>query len=133
MIGMQIISHGELSQGIVHSLQMIIGETQQMAFDTLAENEEVDSFRQKILDQSRKLDRGHGVLVFVDMFGATPYNCAYYNSQFFDPNHYQIVAGFNLPLVIEAIMQREQMSLSQLVAHLCQAAIDTIVFQDKYE
>ena len=27
MIGMQIISHGELSQGIVHSLQMIIGET----------------------------------------------------------------------------------------------------------
>lgn len=47
MIGMQIISHGELSQGIVHSLQMIIGETQQMAFDTLAENEEVDSFRQK--------------------------------------------------------------------------------------
>ena len=130
MIGMQIISHGELSQGIVHSLQMIIGETQQMAFDTLAENEEVDSFRQKILDQSRKLD---GVLVFVDMFGATPYNCAYYNSQFFDPNHYQIVAGFNLPLVIEAIMQREQMSLSQLVAHLRQAAIDTIVFQDKYE
>ena len=74
MIGMQIISHGELSQGIVHSLQMIIGETQQMAFDTLAENEEVDSFRQKILDQSRKLDRRHGVLVFVDMFGATPYN-----------------------------------------------------------
>ncbi|MCR1927163.1 PTS mannose transporter subunit IIAB [Enterococcus gallinarum] len=133
MIGMQIISHGELSQGIVHSLQMIIGETQQMAFDTLAENEEVDSFRQKILDQSRKLDRGHGVLVFVDMIGATPYNCAYYNSQFFDPNHYQIVAGFNLPLVIEAIMQREQMSLSQLVAHLRQAAIDTIVFQDKYE
>lgn len=52
---------------------------------------------------------------------------------FFDPNHYQIVAGFNLPLVIEAIMQREQMSLSQLVAHLRQAAIDTIVFQDKYE
>ena len=51
----------------------------------------------------------------------------------FDPNHYQIVAGFNLPLVIEAIMQREQMSLSQLVAHLRQAAIDTIVFQDKYE
>ena len=35
MIGMQIISHGEFSQGIVHSLQMIIGETQQMAFDTL--------------------------------------------------------------------------------------------------
>lgn len=133
MIGMQIISHGEFSQGIVHSLQMIIGETQQMAFDTLAENEEVDSFRQKILDQSRKLDRGHGVLVFVDMFGAKPNNCAYYNSQFFDPNHYQIVAGFNLPLVIEAIMQREQMSLSQLVAHLRQAAIDTIVFQDKYE
>lgn len=133
MIGIQIISHGELSQGIIHSLQMIIGETQQMAFDTLAENEEVDCFREKILDQSRKLANGQGVLVFVDMFGATPYNCAYYNSQFFDPTHYQIVAGFNLPLVIEAIMQREQMSLSQLVAHLRQTAIDTIVFQDKVE
>ena len=133
MIGIQIISHGELSQGIVHSLQMIIGETQQIAFDTLAENEEIDSFRQKILDQSRKLDRGHGVLVFVDMFGATPYNCAYYNSKFFSAIHYQIIAGFNLPLVIEAIMQREQLSLPQLVAHLRQTAIDTIVFQDNHE
>jgi PTS system mannose-specific IIA component len=129
MIGIHLISHGEFSQGAVEALRMIAGNTEQVAFSILTEDETVDSFRQKILEQSQALDTGQGVLVFVDLFGATTYNCAYYNSKFFEPDCYQVIAGFNLPLIIESVGMQPYLSLNELVLHLRKTVAETIVFQ----
>jgi PTS system mannose-specific IIA component len=130
MIGIHIISHGEFSQGAVEALRMIAGNTEQIAYSILSEEDTVDCFRQKILEQSRALDTGQGVLVFVDLFGATTYNCAYYNSKFFESGDYQVIAGFNLPLLIEAVGLQPYSTLNDLVLHLHKTVAETIVFHE---
>ena len=57
------------------------------------------------------LDRGDGVLVLVDMFGATPGNIA---SQLAEPGRVEVVAGVNLPMLMRVICYRTSTPLAAL-------------------
>lgn len=130
MLGIQIVSHGQFSKGIVDSLDMILGDTTGVAYNTLDRDSDLESFRDVVLETTNSLMKSDGVIVFVDMFGATPYNAALYNSQYFTTENYAVIAGYNLPILIEAMMSREFMSVLELVEHLKSVAADTIVIAE---
>jgi PTS system ascorbate-specific IIA component len=50
-----------------------------------------------------KLDTGEGVLVFSDIFGATPCNLV---GKLIQPGHVEAVAGVNLPMLVRAFTYR---------------------------
>lgn len=127
MVGIQIVSHGLFSKGLVDSLDMILGDTTGITYNTLGRESDLESFRGVVLESTQQLMNENGVIVFVDMFGATPYNAALYNSQYFTADEYAVIAGFNLPLLIEAVMNREHLSVTELVAHIKSIASDTII------
>lgn len=127
MIGIHIVSHGEICTGILDTLQMIIGEVDNIGYTKLNEESDVDDFRNEMLKESQRLDDGEGVLILADMFGATPYNTAIFNSRNFDTDKYKIVAGFNLPILIDAVMSRETMTLVELVKNIEANMAESIV------
>lgn len=131
MIGIHIVSHGNLCSGIIDSLQMIIGNIEQIGFSSLKEDSCIDEYKEEMLKKSKKLNTGKGVLVFADMYGATPYNTALFNSREFDRAEYKIISGFNLSILIDAALNRETMSLTDLVEAIRKQATDSIVFPDK--
>jgi PTS system ascorbate-specific IIA component len=51
------------------------------------------------------LDTGDGVLVFSDIFGATPCNLA---SKLLVPGRIELVAGANLPMLVRALTYRDR-------------------------
>jgi PTS system ascorbate-specific IIA component len=57
------------------------------------------------------LDRGRGVLVLTDMFGATPANVA---QQLARPGLCEVVTGVNLPMLLKSLCYCDQMSLRDL-------------------
>lgn len=63
----------------------------------------------KILPQAiklcRSLDQGSGVLVFSDMYGATPCNIA---NRLLIPGKVEGVAGVNLPMLLRALTYRKE-------------------------
>lgn len=132
MVGIQIVSHGLFSKGIVDSLEMILGSTDGVMYDTLNREADLETFRSEILETTKKLEETSekGVIVFVDMFGATPYNAALYNSQFYNEDNYAVVAGFNLPILIETIVNRETMDVKELVTHIENISNETVVVAD---
>ena len=131
MIGIHLVSHGDLCSGIIHSLNMIVGDTSQIEFTKLQEDSDIDIFKNQMLKTSKRLDTGQGIIVLADMFGTTPYNCALYNSKEFEKERYQIITGFNLPMLIEIALNREHMTLSELVNSVKTNFSETVVVADK--
>lgn len=129
MIGIQLVSHGALASGMLDSLEMIIGQVESLGCCSLLPATDSHDYKRAMLSQSQRLDSGAGVLVFADMYGATPYNTALYNSQGFSAEQYQVIAGVNLPLLISAVLNRQGLPLNQLVALLKHEAQESIVFQ----
>lgn len=108
MVGILMVSHGQMSQGIADSLHMIIGEIEQLDYLGLYEGADFDAFKETIHDMAAELDSGDGVVVMVDLFGASPYNAAAANMKAWmkEGHRVRLLTGMNLPMVIEAISQR---------------------------
>ena len=71
MIGMLLVSHGRMAEGMLDSLELIMGSCDRMHTVSLCAGEDFESFRAKVMEAIRQLDSGDGVLVFVDLYGAS--------------------------------------------------------------
>lgn len=114
MVGVIIVTHGEMAKGIESSIELIIGKQKQFATIGLYEGENFEEFKLKIKKTVEELDTGKGVIALVDLFGASPYNAVAYNMTSFQENNIplRLVTGVNLPMVIEILMAREAVSNS---------------------
>ncbi len=126
MIGIQVITHGKMAAGILDSVDMILGDTENVVFNELKRGQDIDEFQKEVLNTTNKVKSENGVLILVDMFGATPYNTSMLNSRDIDTNDYKVIAGVNLPLLMEAISSRYQMSLDELYQHILNMKNDSI-------
>jgi len=112
MIGVIIVSHGKLAMGLIDALYMIIGEQEAILPVVLDEGESPEQLESKLeeaLDQIGSMD---GILILTDLFGATPFNVSGRIYQAHD--HVEVIAGYNLPMLIELVMERDGASLHKL-------------------
>lgn len=122
MIGIQVVSHGEMAEGMIDSLSMIFGDTENVIFNELERGADVDQFRAEVLKSTESIMSEDGVLILTDIFGASPYNSAMINSRDVDSDKYKVICGVNLPLLIEAVSNRSFMNIDELYKHLLDSA-----------
>lgn len=108
MIGVLIVSHGKLAEGMKDSIQMIMGSTEQVSTVGLFPDTNLEDFKESIKAEIIKLDSGDGVLIFTDLFGASPSNFVAANIQELTEKGIKIrvVTGVNLGMLIECIGTR---------------------------
>ncbi len=108
MIGVLIVSHGRLAEGMKDSIQMIMGEVEQVSTIGLFTDTDLEQFKDEIKNEILKLDTGDGVLVFVDLFGASPANFVASNIQELvgEGTKLRIITGVNLGMLIECMGTR---------------------------
>jgi PTS system mannose-specific IIB component len=115
MVGIILASHGEFAKGILQSAKMIFGEQENVQAVTLMPSEGPDDFKAKMKDAIASFDSQDEVLILVDLWGGTPFNQA--NGLFEEHKaKWAIVAGMNLPMVIEAYASRSSMESAQEIA-----------------
>jgi len=106
MIGLLIIAHGTLGESLIHCASHVMGKRplylRQLG---VTMHDEPDAILPQGRDLVRFLDQGDGVLVFTDIFGATPSNIA---CKLLEPGRVQGVSGVNLPMLIKALSYRDQ-------------------------
>ena len=73
MIGILVLSHGNLSQGIVESGKMIVGTNEKVDYLGLYEGNNIDEFYDRTAEKIQAMDDGEGVLVFSDLYGCLLY------------------------------------------------------------
>jgi len=122
MVGMLIVTHGRLGEGLLDAMQMIAGPQEKVDFVSLKEGDSIDELKERILNTVKMLDDGSGVLVFVDMFGASPSNAAAYLLN----ENVEVITGVNLPMLLEILSFRETSSLQELSANAMAAGVESI-------
>lgn len=97
-----LLSHGKLSSGMKFTAEMIIGETPNLHSIGMDPDEGVD----KLLQDLKDLMDAHPDSKFVlltDLFGGSVNNRVY--EQFHADPDVEIIAGMNLSLVLELVLQ----------------------------
>lgn len=122
MVGIILASHGEFANGILQSGSMIFGEQENVKAVTLMPSEGPDDIKAKMQEAIATFDDQEEVLFLVDLWGGTSFNQA--NSLFEDhKDKWAIVAGMNLPMVIEAYASRFSMNTAhEIAAHIIETA-----------
>ncbi len=116
MIGIIIISHGILADGLLESSKMLCGESAGVISVKLEPTDSPDMFHEKLESAIKKVDEGEGILILADILGGTPANQGVLLQGHRDD--IEVITGVNMPLLIEAITMREQLPLPLLLEHL---------------
>ena len=114
MISVIISTHGMFSEEILKSAEMIFGNQENVGTVTFKPGEGVDNLVEKYNKLINELDCTDGVLFMVDLFGGSPFNAASIIAMKHD--NIEIVAGVNLPMILETLGSRDFSSLSELLA-----------------
>ena len=115
MVGIILASHGEFAKGILQSGAMIFGNQENVQAVTLMPSEGPNDFKEKLKEAIASFDNQDEVLFLVDLWGGTPFNQA--NTIFEEhKDKWAIVAGMNLPMLIEAYAARLSMESAQKIA-----------------
>ena len=125
MVGILVVSHGKLAEGVVDAMSMIIGKQEQLAYLSLGPRDSIEFLTSKVVKKARKLNDGSGVLVLTDLFGASPFNAGGMATQSCD-FPMDIVTGFNLGMVMECAMGREDKGLSEVAALAKSSGLESI-------
>jgi PTS system mannose-specific IIA component len=112
MIGMVLVTHGELATQFRAALEHVVGPQKQVATISIGPEDDIERRRGDILEAVSEVDTGSGVVVLTDMFGGTPSNLAI---SVMNGAHVEVVAGINLPMLIKLASVREAASLEQAV------------------
>lgn len=125
MVGIIIASHGEFAAGIKQSGSMIFGEQEKVESVVFMPSEGPDDLQRKLQEAIAKVD-SEEILFLVDLWGGSPFNQA--NKLFEEaPEHRAIVAGLNLPMLIEAYASRFSMNTAHEIAQaIAPPAIDGV-------
>ena len=125
MISILIVSHGALAEGMMNAMSMITGPQEKVAALGLQESESPDTLIDRIKETIDQMDDGDGVLIMVDLYGASPFNSSsrlYMQSD----KKIEIITGVNLPMLVEIVISREGMTLPELLEHAFQSGMEGI-------
>lgn len=125
MIGILVLSHGDMAHGMIHSLNFLYGQAQGLRALCLYPEHSPADFDQMLTDALTEVDQGDGVLIFTDISGGTPANRALLLAA--QRPDVEVIAGMNLPLLLAAVSSREFCTLPQLVEELLEEASLSIV------
>jgi len=114
VIGVVVVTHGQLATELVNAAEAIVGDLQHFAAVSIGWHDDVDDARDEI---QRAIGRFQnvGVLVLTDMFGGTPTNLSL---TCLETDKVEIVTGVNLPMLIKLAGLRESNDLLAVAREL---------------
>jgi len=107
MIGIVIVSHGALAEGMLDTCRLFFPDgLPQVKALGLMQEDSAEEFERRIEEAVQEADTGEGVLVMCDLLGGTPANCSRRIMLRQNREEIQFVAGFNLAMLLEALGSR---------------------------
>jgi len=104
MIGILIIAHDSLAEGLARAVTHVLGSRPpQFEVLSVAATDDPIALLPAARELVRQLDTGTGVVIFSDIYGASPANLA---GKLLKAGRVEGVAGVNLPMLVRAFTYR---------------------------
>lgn len=118
--GVIIATHGFSSVELLKSAEMIVGIQKNVETITFEEGQGLEELNNSYQESLKKLSRCQSILILVDILGGSPFNVGALQK-------HPLIAGVNIPMLLELFMKRDTVSLDQLVKDTILAGKESIV------
>ena len=123
MIGIVLVTHGNLAREFLAAMEHVVGKQDQARAISIGPDDDMEKRRADILAAAEEVDSGDGAILLTDMFGGTPSNLAI---SIMDRARVEVLAGVNLPMLIKLASVRVTEPLAVAVAQARDAGIKYI-------
>jgi PTS system ascorbate-specific IIA component len=104
VIGVLIVTHGQIGESLLTSAGQILGDVPPLVATLgVSRNDDPDDITLRARELLEGLDQGNGVLILTDIFGATPGNTI---SRLLEDGHIEGVSGLSLPMLLRVLTGR---------------------------
>jgi len=121
-----LVGHGPLASGLRGAIEMIAGPQERLEVVQLRPEDDIEGVSERLEAALRKLgvEEDGEAVIFADLFGAAPANAA--ASLLRHRPNIEIVAGMNLPMLLESLLGREGVSARELAATAVSAGRESV-------
>lgn len=129
MIGLILVTHGNLAVELVNAMQHVVGKQEAVVTICIGPNDDMEERRQEIADAIERVNTGEGTIILTDLFGGTPSNLAI---SLMKAGTVEVIAGINLPMLIRLAKARSCMSVRDAVTAARDAGRNYITVASEY-
>lgn len=126
MVGILIVTHGRLGEFLLDTAKMLVSETKLVRTVSFLPGQGVEDLEQDVSETLKEMHASDGTLCLVDIPGGSPARVL--GSLLLENTHLELLTGVNLPMLVEALMMRNNMALRDLAKHVttsgCQGIVD---------
>ena len=112
-----LASHGKLSEGMLNTVQMLLGPQENMKAYCLKPEQDVSTFS-AVLEEEVKTYGAENIVFMTELLHGSPFNCTVSLTRNYDIYH---VSGINLAMLMGAVMERDDEDSTPET--VCEAAI----------
>jgi mannose PTS system EIIA component len=116
MIGVLVVTHGQLAIELVKAAEMIVGALPRFVAVSIGWHDDVTTAREAIGQAIARVQGAEGVLILTDMFGGTPSNLGL---TFLETNRVEVITGVNLPMLIKLAGLQSSSNLLNVAREMC--------------
>jgi len=117
LVGVVIVTHGQLATELLNAAETIVGDLPRFAAVSIGWHEDMRVARDAIERAIARVDAGGGLLLLTDMFGGTPANLGL---SFLEGGRVEVVTGVNLPMLIALARATDTTDVLTLARQLCE-------------
>lgn len=112
MIGLVLVTHGNLAAEFLSALVHVVGPLDQVATISIGPEDDMEQRRADIVAAVEQVSSGDGVVIVTDMFGGTPSNLAI---SVMKPGEVEVIAGANLPMLVKLVSVRAERPIAEAI------------------
>lgn len=124
MIGLLIVTHGRLSEALLESAAMLVNDTDRVRAVSFLPGQGIEDLSNAVRGALDELADNDGILAMVDIPGGSPARVV--GGLTLERPGLGLVTGVNLAMVVEALMARQTVTLSELVDLVLRSGRDSI-------
>jgi PTS system mannose-specific IIA component len=111
MVGILIVSHGNLAEALISSVQILVGNLQNVRGVSIWPQEGKEEIQDRIEREIAEVDGGDGVIILTDLLGGTPTNLSL---SFLHEERVAVVTGVNIPMLLALFSYQKEKSLEEI-------------------
>lgn len=129
MVGILIAGHGGFPSGVLSAVNLVAGNPGNVTAVDFVEGMSTDELKAKMLAALDEMEQEE-ILVLTDLAGGTPFRTAAEIKAVYTGKRMRVVAGANMPAVVEAAFSSGDMDLDELTADVIQTGTEGFVDLD---
>lgn len=116
MVRLIVTGHGKFATGLIDGIEIIVGK-QENLIGIEFNNQNLEIYTEQIENAVKEAkDKNDSVIILTDLIGGTPFRISSFVSRNYSDVY--VITGANIPMLIEAVLNRENFELNKLVNHL---------------